>query len=249
VLKRRNRVRDGRMSVVDHLVELRFRLVICVVAVVAGSIVAYIFYTPILNILKTPFDKGGYVGDVKVDQLYVTGLATAFILRMKVAAFAGILFALPVLLYQVWRFITPGLQRNEKRYAIPFVLSSLALFAAGAWLAFWVAPYGIKFLLGFAGPPLQPLIHFTEYVNFMTLMILAFGLTFEYPLVLVFLAGVGVVTSRKLRSWRRYAVLGAVVAAAVATPQQDPLSNIALALPLYVLYEISILVIRFGLKR
>jgi sec-independent protein translocase protein TatC len=237
------------MTVIEHIEELRFRLFISVLAVIAGFIVAYFFYAPILRLLKHPLDAGGHIGKVQVDDLYVTGIATAFVLRMKVALFAGFVFALPVVLFQLWRFITPGLEPNERRYAIPFILSSIMLFSLGASLAFWVAPYAIHFLLGYAAPPLKPLIHFTEYVNFMTLMVLVFGLSFEYPLVLIFLAIAGVLNSKQLRKGWRYAIFLSCLFAAVATPQQDPISNIALALPLYLLYEISILVIRFGLRK
>ncbi|MFN2614078.1 MAG: twin-arginine translocase subunit TatC [Actinomycetota bacterium] len=237
------------MTVVEHLEELRYRLLVSVAAVVLGAILAYIFYNPILRLLKHPLDQGGHIGNARVDDLYVTGIATALILRVKVAAFAGFVFALPVVLFQFWRFITPGLEQNEKRFALPFVLSSVGLFGAGAYMAFWVAPYGIHFLLAFAGPPLKPLIHFTEYINFIMLMVLVFGLSFEYPLVLVFLAYADILSSAKLRKWRRYAVFATVVFAALATPQQDPFSNLALAVPLYLLYELTILVIRFAMKK
>src|SRR5439155_26694126 len=101
-----------------------------------------------------PLDAGGRIGSVRVDDLYVTGIATAFILRMKISAFAGLIFALPVVLFELWRFITPGLEPREKRFAVPFVVSSVGLFCLGAWIAFLIAPLGIRFLLGFAGPPL-----------------------------------------------------------------------------------------------
>jgi sec-independent protein translocase protein TatC len=237
------------MTVIQHLEEFRYRLIVSLLAVLVGTILAYIFYIPILNLLKHPLDEGGRIGDVRVDDLFVTGITTAFVLRVKISFFAGVVIALPVTLYQLWRFITPGLESREKRFAVPFVLSSLALFALGPWFAFLILPTGIRFLLSFAGPPLTPLIHLSEYLSFVTLMILAFGITFEFPLVLVFLGMVGIVRSERLRSWRRYAFFISFVVAAVATPSQDPFSMLIMAGPLYVLYEISILVIRFALKR
>ncbi len=150
---------------------------------------------------------------------------------------------------KLWRFITPGLAPREKRYAVPFVGSSLVLFALGTYFAFLILPTGIKFLLSFASGPLKPLIFVDQYLSFLMFMILAFGISFEFPLVLVFLAGVGIISSRQLREKRRHAIFLAFVVGAVATPSQDPYSMTAMAVPLYILYEISILVVRFALKK
>jgi len=236
------------MSVIEHLDELRFRLIVSIAAVVGGSIVAYILYPSILGILRAPLDEAGRIGDVTVTDLYLPGITTGFVLRIKVSAFAGIVFGLPVVLFQLWRFVTPGLEPQEKRYAIPFVASAVGLFALGAFVAFQIMPVGIEFLLGFVEPA-KPLIQLPEYLNFVILMILAFGISFEFPLLLVFLALAGVITSRTLATRRRLAVLMAFIVAAVATPSGDPLSQTVMALPLYILYEASILVIRFVLKR
>jgi sec-independent protein translocase protein TatC len=231
------------MTVVEHLEELRYRLFICIAAYLVMAIVAYIVYRPLLDFLLHPLHKGGKIGDV-----YIGGITTGFVLRIKTAAFAGIIFALPILLYQLWRFVTPGLEGREKRFAIPFVLSSLALFVLGAYIAFVLLPIAIKFLLGFV-PPAKPLIQVSEYLSFVFLMIIAFGISFEFPLLLVSLAAVGVLTSQQLRRHWRAAVLIAFVIGAVATPSQDPISQTVMAVPLYILYELSILVIRYGLKR
>lgn len=239
------------MTVVEHLEEFRHRLIVSAIAFGAASIVAYVFYRPILDLLTTPLDQGDRVGGVAIKDvpLYAQGIAGPFLLRLKVSAFAGLLLALPVLLFQLWRFVTPGLEQREKRYAVPFILSSTALFSLGAWFAFLVLPTGIRFLLSFAGPPLEPFITFQDYLSFLIFMVLAFGLSFEFPLLLVFLALVGIVTSRQLRSWRKYALFLAFVVGAVATPSQDPYTQVVFSVPLYILYEVSILVIRFGLKR
>jgi sec-independent protein translocase protein TatC len=236
------------MSVVDHLEELRFRIIVSVAAVGVGTIIGWVLHRQILDVLRIPLDQSNKIGGIPVDDLYVTGVATGFILTMKIAVFAGFLFALPVTLFQLWRFITPGLRAREKRYAIPFVLSAIVLFAIGAYVAFLLLPVGIKWLLAYV-PPAQPLIHLTEYLNFVILMVLAFGISFEFPLVLVFLAGAGLMSSRALATRRRFALVMAFIVAAIATPSGDPISCTALAVPLYILYEISILVIRFGLKR
>jgi sec-independent protein translocase protein TatC len=251
--RRRRRADGGRMSVVEHLEELRFRLIVSIVAVVAGAIVAYTFYEPLLDFLLHPLDSAGRVGEVQVvDEegldVFVGGIATAFVLRLKVSAFAGLIFALPVVLFQLWRFITPGLQPREKRYSIPFVLSGLGLFALGGYVAFSILPVGIQFLLSFV-PPAEPLIQLPEYLSFVMFTVLGFGLTFQFPLVLVFLGGAGIVSSAALRKRRRMAILLAFIASAIATPSGDPLSQTAMAVPLYILYEASIAIIRFVMKR
>lgn len=240
------------MTVVQHLDEFRYRLIVSLIAFVACTIVAYVFYRSLLGFLTHPLDQGGRVGGVQIKDLslFVTGITAPFVLRVKISAFAGLLFSLPVVLFQVWRFITPGLEENEKRFAVPFVLTSLGLFALGTWFAFLILPTGIRFLLGFVEPGIQaPFITFQSYFSFISLMIVAFGLSFEFPLVLVFLGMVGIVTSARLRAWRKYAFFFAFLVGAVATPSQDPFSQVVLSVPLYILYEISILVIRFVLKR
>lgn len=231
------------MSVIEHLEELRTRLIYIVIGLVLATVLAYIFYNPILDFLLDP------VLSKRVPAVYVSGVVTAFVVRLKVSIFAGFVLALPMTLYQVWRFITPGLEDREKRYAIPFVLSSVGLFALGTWFAFLILPTGIRFLLAFASGPLQPLIFVDQYLSFLMFMIMAFGITFEFPLLLVFLALVGVVTSQSLRKRRRHAFFIAFVVGAVATPSQDPYSMTAMAVPLYVLYEASILVIRYIMKK
>lgn len=238
------------MTVVQHLAELRYRLVVSLVAFAVGSVVAYMLYNPILRVLTSPLEEGSRIGGVKVEGLNVPGIATAFVVRMKISAFAGIVFALPVLLWQLWRFVTPALGTGEKRYAVSFIGASLLLFAAGAWIAYAILPTAIGFLIGFArAPGLKPLIFIDQYLSFVILMVLVFGLSFEFPILLVFLAMVGVVSSERLRRWRRSAFFVSFVAGAILTPSGDPISMALLALPLYVLYELSLLVIRFGLKR
>lgn len=231
------------MSVVEHLEELRRRLIICLIAVTLTTIVAYVFYEPILDLLLQP------VISKRVPNVFVSGITTAFVVRLKISIFVGMVFALPVILFQMWRFITPGLESKEKRFAIPFVLGSLGLFGLGTFFAFLILPTGIKFLLSFASGDLKPLIQIDQYLSFLMFMILAFGISFEFPLVLVFLAGAGLLTSAQLKSKRRHAIFGAAVVGAVATPSQDPYSMVMMALPLYILYEASILVIRYVMKK
>jgi sec-independent protein translocase protein TatC len=232
-----------QMSVIEHLEELRRRIIIGLLAVLVTTTLSYVFYEHILDFLLDP------VISKRVPAVFVSGIVTAFLVRLKVSLFTGFVFALPVLLFQLWRFITPGLEPREKRYAVPFVVGSLGLFALGTFFAFLILPTGIKFLLSFASGPLQPLIMVDQYLSFLMFMILAFGISFEFPLVLVFLAAAGILSSAQLRAKRRHAVMGAAIVGAVATPSQDPYSMIVMAVPLYILYELTILVIRWFMKK
>jgi len=150
----------------------------------------------------------------------------------------------------VWRSITPGLTSRQRKIPLPFVLSSLVLFAMGTWFAFFTLPKGLNFLLGFAGTrDVVSLLTITKYVNFVVFLIIAFGVSFEFPLLLISLTAVGVLSSAKLREWRRYAIVGIAIFAAVITPSQDWFTMSAMMLPLIVFYELSILVSRLLLKR
>ena len=235
------------MTVVEHLGELRKRLLISVAAFLVTSIVAYFFYDQILHLLKSPLDEGGRIAGYEV-VLSISGITTAFLLKVKVSLFAGFLGALPVILYQVWRFITPGLEQKEKRYAIPFVAGSVFLFLAGAVVAFLTLPSALGFLLRFT-KGFNQILFVNDYVGFLTFLILAFGITFELPMVLIALAMVGIVSSQWLRKHRRHAVVACFVIGAVATPSQDPYTNTLMAVPLYLLYEASVLIVRFALRK
>lgn len=238
---------EARMTVVEHLEELRHRLLICAIAFVVASIVAYIIYPHILDLLKLPLDKGGRIAGLKVTKLSVQGVTEAFFIKIKVSIFAGFLLALPVTLWQVWRFITPGLEAGEKRYAVPFVVGSLGLFVLGAFVAYLVLPEALGFLLHFA-KGFNSIIFIGQYVTFFTFMILAFGITFEIPLVLVLLAAARVISAAWLSKYRRHAIVLAFIIGAIATPSQDPYSNTLMAVPLYIMYEIALIVIK-GMER
>jgi sec-independent protein translocase protein TatC len=246
---RRRRPRDASMTIVQHLDELRRRLIICVIAVGVGSIAGFVFYRRILDLLQQPYkDAIRSLPETLTENLIVTTPTEPFLAFLKVGLFSGLLIALPVILFQLWRFITPGLTKRERRLAIPFVLSSLVLFAGGGVFAFSILPRGLSFLFSFGGDNLVPLLTIDRYLSFLFFLILAFGLAFELPLVLLFLAGVRVISSAQMRRWRRYAALGTVVFAAVATPTQDPYTMLLMWVPLYLMYEGAILVARL-LKR
>ncbi len=233
------------MTLVQHLEELRRRLIISAAAVAVGSIGGFILYRPVLDFLQEPYrDAVASLPETITDKLIVTTPTEPFLAFLKIGLFVGLLLALPVILYQLWRFITPGLTSRERRLGIPFVLASLMLFAVGTLFAFAVVPRGLAFLFSFGGDNLVPLLTIDRYLSFLFFLVLAFGLSFELPLILLFLTGVGVISSVQLRRWRRYALMGTVIFAAVATPTQDPYTMLLMAVPIYLLYEGAILIAR-----
>jgi sec-independent protein translocase protein TatC len=232
----RHRVPDA-MPVQEHLAELRRRLLVTGVAVAAGCGAAFIAYPQILHWLQAP-----YCHVTPRCRLYVTGPLDGLALRIHVATYAGAFLASPVTLWQVWRFVTPGLRASEKRHAIPFVAASLVLFAGGASLALVSLPHALHFLGSVGGPTLQQIYDPNKYVGLVVALMAVFGLTFEFPVVLVALQLVGVVRPSMLASRRRWAVVLIVTGAAVITPSGDPFSMLALALPLCAFYEVSILI-------
>jgi sec-independent protein translocase protein TatC len=233
------------MPVLDHLAELRRRIFISAIAVTLGAVVAFIFSNQIIEWLVDYYTEATR-GDRTA--LIFTGPVDAFLTRLKVATYGGIVLALPVWLYQLWRFVTPGLNPNEKRYAVPFVASAIVLFGIGAFVAFLTLEPALRFLIDVGGSAQEPLFTSDKYLSLVSLMVVAFGLAFEFPVVLVFLLLARVITTRQLRSWRRWAIVAITVFAAVITPSQDPYSMLFMAVPMYLFYEASILIGRI-LKR
>ena len=241
---RSTRADDGRMTLVEHLAELRRRVMICIVAVAVGGVVVFVLWGPIIRFLSEPYADVTRSADLPDGRrLIFTDPVEAFMVRLKVAGFGGIALAMPVLLWQVWRFVTPGLHPREKRYAVPFLLTSLALFALGATVAWLTFPRALDFLVNdVAGSELDPFLSAGKYLSLVTLMMLAFGAAFEFPILLVFLLLAGVTSTATLRRGRRWAIVFIVTAAAVITPSQDPYSLAFMALPLYLFYETSIVI-------
>jgi sec-independent protein translocase protein TatC len=236
---------DPLLSLVDHLTELRRRVAISLIAVAVGMALAFVFANSVVSFLV------GFYTDAthgRQRTLIFTGPLDAFALRLKIAFFGGIVLALPVWLLQIWRFVTPALEKREKRYAIPFVASSIVLFVLGGIVAMLTLTKALEFLLGVGGPNLNPMLTGDKYVSLIALMIVAFGLAFEFPVLLMFLLLARVVSTRQLRRSRRIALIAIVVFAAVITPSQDPFSLFAMAIPMYAFYEGSILLGRI-LKR
>ncbi|MGZ6886367.1 MAG: twin-arginine translocase subunit TatC [Acidimicrobiia bacterium] len=236
---------DARMSMIDHLAELRTRLLVSIAAVLIGATVAFIFFEPISKFLLDYYRDS--IHNQKITFIFA-GPADAFITRLKVATYGGIVLALPVWLWELWRFITPGLNPNEKRYAVPFVISAIVLFLLGAFVAFLTLEPALNFLLNIGGSAQRPLLTYDKYLTLVSLMVVAFGISFEFPIVLVFLLIARVIRTEQLRRIRRWAIVGIVTFAAVITPSQDPYSLFFMAVPMYLFYEGSIVIGRI-LKR
>lgn len=247
--------RTGTMTLLEHLEELRHRLIVTVVALAIGSVPAWFLFEPIKDTLRRPYCEflarnpafSPFEGDDCL--LIFGGVVDAFTVKLKIVLYLGLAIALPVVLYQLWAFVTPGLTSREKRYAIPFIGSSVLLFAAGAAFAYVALPRGLEFLLGFAGEGVVPLLTFDRYVSFVVLVILAFGFSFLLPVLLVFLELVGVLTPERLGAWRRYAILAIAIFAAVITPTGDPITLLMLGVPMYLFYEVAIIIGRAARRR
>lgn len=235
----------GKMTLFEHLGELRKRLIICVVAVGVGALVAWFCYGEILRFMLHPYHAflaDHKEKDISNGQLVITGPLEGFTTRLKVSVYVGAALASPVIFWQLWRFITPALHKNEKRYALPFVAAAVVLFAAGVTTAVLVFPKALTWLIDVSGTGVAPLFSPSRYLTLYVAMCLVFGAVFMYPLVVVFLELVGVVTSATWRRWRRPAIVVICLVAAVITPSSDPFSFMAMAVPMLIFYEASILV-------
>jgi sec-independent protein translocase protein TatC len=230
------RADEKTMSLVDHLSELRSRLVRVVLAVLVGTAVGFWFAPNIRDVLIAPLPN-----DL---DLQVLGVGDGFFIQLKIAIVTGIILAMPVILYQLWAFVAPGLTDTEKRAIRPWVPLALLFFAIGVSIAYFVLPFAIGFLLSFTGGRLIAAPAAGPYFDFVTTMFLAFGLVLEFPILLYGLSLANVVTSRQLRSWRRMAFLVIAIFAAVATPGGDLVSPLVLGGTMYVLYELTIVFIR-----
>jgi sec-independent protein translocase protein TatC len=236
---------EKKLPLTAHLQELRKRLILSFVAIGVGFFVCYAFKELLFDILAAPLLKVMPIGG----SLIFTSVAEAFFTYMKVAFIAAVILVSPFILYQIWAFVAPGLYQKEKRYVVPFVLGGSIFFAMGILFGYYVAiPTGFKFLLGYATDFIKPMPSMKEYLSFSIKFLLAFGLVFEFPVVLVLLAKIGVIDAKMLARQRKYAILLIFVFAAVMTPP-DIVSQVIMALPLMGLYELSILLSKFFGKK
>lgn len=227
------------MSFLDHLEELRLRIIKCLVSIVVLAIAAYIFSDEIYAILQIPLYQA--VPDIKLHYFKVT---EGFTIRVKMSLLAGLIVSVPVILYQLWQFVVPGLYEREKRMVLPVVFAGTVFFLTGAIFCFFIVlPRAIAFLSNVAFEGLEPTWMIQEYFSFMMRLLLAFGVAFELPIVCFFLGQVGIIDAKLMAKGRRYALVGIVALAAVITPP-DIFSQVVLAVPVYLLYELSILVVK-----
>ncbi len=230
------------MSLAEHLYELRRRVIISILAIIVTTIVAYLFHARLMHLLTHPYCRLPVSYRLNPDKctLYASGVLDPFRITLKVSLYAGVLAASPIWLYQLWKFITPGLYNHEKRWATSFVSASVLLFAMGSAFAYLTLEKGLHFLLGYATGGLTSLLTFDSYLAFVVAMVLIFSVSFEMPLVVVMLNLVGVVSAARLRRWTRGAIMLIFVFAAVATPSQDPFTMMALAVPMCLLYGVAV---------
>jgi sec-independent protein translocase protein TatC len=236
---------EDKQPFTSHLDELRKRLITCFIAVGIGFVASYAFKEQLFYILVAPLQSALKSGDT----LIYTHLPEAFFTFLKTALIAGIMLASPVIIYQFWMFMAPGLYDREKRLLVPILFLSTFFFIGGALFGYFIVfPLGFKFFLSFATETIRPMPSMREYLSFASKLLLAFGLVFELPLVITFLAKLGIVSVEFLKKYRKYAILLFFVGAAILTPP-DVVTQIMMALPLMVLYEISIFGARiFGRK-
>lgn len=230
---------EKNLPLTGHLEELRYRIIIVFVTIGACFAALYPFAEQLLIIVSTP---------MKDMQLHMLAPAEAFIVYLKLSIFAAIVVSMPMTFYQSWAFIAPGLYAREKKYVFPFVIFATLFFAIGGYFSYKIIlPFGLTFLIGYGGALIVPVISVSNYVTFVTRVILAFGVIFELPLIVVFLTKLGLVTPDVMKSFRKYAIIAAFVLGAILTPP-DVFTQILMAGPLIILYELSIWICYFLIK-
>lgn len=250
VLRRRsgNSVDANEMTLMQHLEELRMRLIWSCIALAVAMVIAWPLFGPFVSLVEKPYCT--YVGTLPAEvqppqgcRLIINDVTSPMLVKLKVVLYIAIALALPFLLYQLWAFILPGLHDNERRMAVPFIVSAVILFATGATFAYLLLPKGLEFLLGFAGlGETVAFLTFNHYISFVVLVMLSFGISFEFPIFLIFLLMAHVITTEQLRHSRRFAILGISVFAAVITPSSDIYTMLGLTIPLVLFYEAAIIV-------
>jgi sec-independent protein translocase protein TatC len=235
---------QSKMPLFQHLEELRTRLLICCLAVGIGFVVCYFFHSRIFEILMKPWINAMPPGQPA--KLIYTAPQEAFFVYMKVSFIAGTLLAAPVILWQIWRFVAPGLYENEKKYMLPVILFSSFCFISGVLFGYFVViPVAFKFFASFSSEYITPMLRTTEYLSFANKMLLCFGIAFQMPVFAFFLAKMGVLSAGFLKRKRKWAIVLIFVAAAVLTPSPDVVSQLLMAAPLLVLYEASVWIVHF----
>jgi len=235
---------QSKMPLFQHLEELRTRLLICCLAVGIGFVGCYFFSSRIFEILMRPWINAMPPGQPA--KLIYTAPHEAFFVYMKVSFMAGTILAAPIILWQIWKFVAPGLYENEKRYMLPVILSSSLCFISGVLFGYFVViPVAFKFFASFSSEYITPMLRTTEYLAFANKMLLCFGIAFQLPVFAFFLAKMGVLSADFLKRKRKWAIVLVFIAAAVLTPSPDVVSQLLMAMPLLVLYEASVWIVHF----
>jgi sec-independent protein translocase protein TatC len=241
---------SGNMSLADHLRELRVRLFICLGTVAVAMIPAWFLYPWMTEVLNQPYCDALTQADPDANCRFLeTNVLDPFALRLRIAGYGALFLAMPVILWQIWRFVAPGLYKRERRYALGFTVSGFTLFVMGASIAYFTLNRAVSFLIAVGGPEIEIRSGIGNFIKLSLFMMLAFGIGFQFPVLMVALQMVGVLEPKQLASWRRPAILIIVVAAAGITPSGDPFSLFALAVPMYLFYELSILIGRLMARR
>lgn len=232
----------GHMTLVEHLAELRTRIIRSVLAIALGLIAILALYDHVLAFMLAPYERLCEQDPTLTCEVQFIGPLEGFTTRLSISTYGGIIVAMPVILWQIWRFIVPALHAKEKRYAIPFIVSSIVLFLLGGLVAYLTLTPALDFLITWAGEDVRANFQVSKYVSLFGLMVAAFGVTFLFPVLLVFLQLVGVVTPQTLARQWRYAVVVVFLVAAVVTPSGDPYSMMAMALPMMLFYLASVVI-------
>jgi sec-independent protein translocase protein TatC len=238
---------EEKAPFLEHLEELRIRLIRCFLAIIVGFFVCYAFKEELFKVLVMPLIKA--LPAEHSQHLIYTAPQEAFLVYVKISFVAGIFLAMPIIMFEFWRFVAPGLYEHEKKYLFPIVILSVLFFACGVAFCYFVAlPFGFQFFTSFASEYISPMISTREFLSFTLKLLLSFGLVFELPIVVFFLASLGIIRGDFLKKYRRFAILIIFIIAAIITPP-DALSQIVMAIPLCILYEISVWVAHFFGKK
>ena len=227
---------DATMSLLEHLEELRHRIIVVAIAILVAAIGGFFLADPIIDLLRSPLPEGA--------QLIQIGVAEAFGVRIQLALMTGLALAMPVILYEIWAFVTPGLTRSERRLVWPMLFAAIVLFAAGLALGYVLIPVAINFLLDFSLPDVPPLLRLSDYISFVTTLLLAFGLALQFPVILYLLARIGILSYAFLARRRRFVALLIVLFAIVITPGDIVIGSATLAVVMYGLFEVTLQLIR-----
>ncbi|MEY2423964.1 MAG: sec-independent protein translocase protein TatC [Acidimicrobiaceae bacterium] len=233
------------MTLMEHLLELRRRLIRTCIAVGIAAIVGWFLYPWVFSFLLHPYREIAS-RSIAGGNLLVTSPLEGFAIRLKLTAYVATALSMPVILWQTWQFVSPGLYRHERRYALPFIASSIVLFVMGAYIAYWTLPKALAWLADIGGTDITQAYTADKYFQLIAYMMLAFGIGFEFPILLIFLQIAGIVTNETLRKYWRHAIVVIAIVVAVATPSNDPFSMLALSVPLWLFYGLAVV---FGMVR